>query len=141
LCKAKQKFNEFKSLELAKLENERNLWKENLNIIDSLKCKESDILDLDIGGTHKITTTRSTLVKSSNSALAAMFSGRHELPIHNGRVFIDRDGLAFINLLNFLRNGKFPIFQNKNDEMNFFEELEFWQIPLNEMSKLNFTFR
>ena len=46
-----------------KLDKEKDQWKENLKIVDSLNCKESDILDLDIGGTHKITTTRSTLTK------------------------------------------------------------------------------
>jgi hypothetical protein len=64
-----------------------------------------------------------------------MFSGRHEIPKHNGRLFIDRDGLAFSNMVNYLRNGKFPIFKDKNEEINFFEELEFWQIPLYEGSK------
>lgn len=56
---------------------------------------EGSIIDLDIGGTHKITTTRSTLTSRSDSTLAAMFSGRHQLSTHNGRVFIDRDGETF----------------------------------------------
>ena len=38
-----------------------------------------DIIDLDIGGTHHISTTRSTLCRFKNSALAAMFSGRHAM--------------------------------------------------------------
>lgn len=61
--KAKQKFLEFKNSESVKLGKEKELWRENLKIVESLKCQESDILDLDIGGTHKITTTRSTLSK------------------------------------------------------------------------------
>ncbi len=48
---------------MLKLEKEKEVWKENLKIVESLKYKESDILDLDIGGTHKITTSRSTLTK------------------------------------------------------------------------------
>lgn len=64
-----------------------------------------------------------------------MFSGRHEIPKHNNRMFIDRDGLSFQNMVNFLRNGKFPIFKDKNEELNFFEELEFWQIPIYDNSK------
>jgi hypothetical protein len=118
------------------LEKEKEQWKENTKIVDTLKCKESDIIDLDIGGTNKITTTRGTLIKYNTSALAAMFSGRHELPSHGGRIFIDRDGLAFTNMINYLRNGKFPIFKDKNEEISFFEELEFWQIPINEGSKV-----
>jgi hypothetical protein len=134
ILKARQKFVEFKNQEMVKLEKEKELWKENSKIVDGLKCKESDILDLDIGGTHKITTTRSTLIKHPNSALAAMFSGRHELPKHDGRIFIDRDGHAFTNMINYLRNGKYPVFKDKNDEINFFEEMEFWQIPQHEAS-------
>ena len=61
--KAKQKFQEYKNTELVKLEKEKDQWKENIKIVESLKCKESDILDLDIGGTHTLTTTRSTLIK------------------------------------------------------------------------------
>jgi BTB/POZ domain len=63
-----------------------------------------------------------------------MFSGRHQIQKHNGKIFIDRQGESFINMINYLRNGKFPIFRDKNEEINFLEELQFWQIPLNEQS-------
>jgi hypothetical protein len=63
LLKARQKFQEFKNAEIGKIEKEKEVWKENLKIVESLNCKETDILDLDIGGTHKFTTTRSTLIK------------------------------------------------------------------------------
>lgn len=56
----------------------------------------SEIIDLNIGGTHMITTSRRTLTSVPESTLNAMFSGRHALTIHNGRVFIDRDGSAFV---------------------------------------------
>jgi len=59
-----------------------------------------------------ITTTRATLTTVKESSLAAMFSGRHKLTVHNGRYFIDRDGDAFTNMLSFLRTGKIPIFVN-----------------------------
>jgi hypothetical protein len=49
--------------ELIKIEKDKEQWKENVKIVDSQKCKETDILDLDIGGTHKLTTTRNTLIK------------------------------------------------------------------------------
>jgi len=61
-----------------------------------------------------------------------MFSGNHEISKHNGYVFIDRQGEAFINMINFLRNNKYPLFKDKNEEINFFEELNFWQIPVND---------
>jgi len=62
----KKQFNENRLNELIKLNNEKENWKENLKIVENQKCKESDILDLDIGGTHKITTTRNTLRKVKN---------------------------------------------------------------------------
>jgi len=71
------------------------------------------IVDLDVGGTHKISTTKSTLCMVPHSTLAAMFSGRHQLSTHNGRVFIDRDGEPFCAMINFLRTGKVPLFDSK----------------------------
>lgn len=91
---------------------------------------EGSIIDLDIGGTHKITTTRSTLSNARDSTLAAMFSGRHKLSMHNGRVFIDRDGETFCLVIQYLRNGKLPLFDNKLKENAFYEELDYWQISL-----------
>ena len=91
---------------------------------------EGNIIDLDIGGTHKITTTISTLCTAKDSTLATMFSGRHKLSMHNGRVFIDREGDTFCQVIQYLRNGKTPIFDNKIKENAFYEELDYWQIPL-----------
>ena len=67
-----------------------------------------------------------------------MFSGRHEIQKHNGRLFIDRQGESFINMINYLRNGKYPIFKDKNEEINFYEELNFWQIPIYDSSIIVF---
>ena len=99
--------------------------------------KENDILDLNIGGTHSITTSRNTLIKYKNSALATLFTGEKELPKYNGKIFIDREGESFINLINFLRTGKFPVLKNDIEESKFFSELEFWKIPLSDGSKNN----
>jgi hypothetical protein len=67
---------------------------------------------------------------AKDSTLAAMFSGRHKLSEHNGRIFIDRDGEIFVTVINYLRNGKLPIFDSKLKEHAFYEELDYWQIPL-----------
>ena len=87
-------------------------------------------MDLNVGGTHMITTTRNTLTSVKDSSLAAMFSGRHKITQHNGRYFIDRDGEAFSAMLSFLRTGKVPIFANQNQENAFYDELDFWVIPI-----------
>jgi len=52
-----------KALEIKKLQKERDEWKERIRINNETNTKETDILDLDIGGTQKITTTRGTLTK------------------------------------------------------------------------------
>lgn len=44
-----------------------------------MKEDAKDIIDLEIGGTHHITITKSTLTKFKKSVLAAMFSGKHEI--------------------------------------------------------------
>ena len=63
LKREKNKFSEKKNLEFSKLEQETEQWAENLKIVESLKCNETDIIDLDVGGTQKFSTTRSTLMK------------------------------------------------------------------------------
>jgi len=71
--------------------------------------KDSEQVELSIGG-HLFSTTVSTLRNAPHPSLfAAMFSGRHELKRDgNGRIFIDRDGRHFHDVLNWLRDGKFP---------------------------------
>jgi hypothetical protein len=80
-----------------------------------MHCIKEDILELDIGGTHQITTAKRTLCKFEGSVLSAMFSGRHELPKHKSRIFIDRDGQAFTDMLSYLRSGLKPPFLDEND--------------------------
>lgn len=105
---------------------DRLKWEENKKRVEKMYTTTENIIDLDIGGTHKITTTRSTLCAAPESTLAAMFSGRHQLATHNGRVFIDRDGDTFCQVINYLRTGKVPIFDNKVKENAFFEEIDYW---------------
>jgi hypothetical protein len=80
-----------------------------------MHCVKEDILELDIGGTHLITTAKRTLCKFGDSVLSAMFSGRHELPKHKNKIFIDRDGQAFTDMLSYLRSGLKPPFLDDND--------------------------
>ena len=91
--------------------------------------KQEDIIDLNIGGTHKITTSKQTLTSVKDSSLAAMFSGRYPLSKHNGRVFIDRDGEAFCLMLSFLRTSKVPLFNTQAQEHAFYDELDYWMVP------------
>lgn len=124
----KQKFASERKHQYEELKADQKRWNENKEKIDSLFTE--DVIDLNIGGTHLVTTTRNTLVAVPDSSLAAMFSGRHKLTMHSGRYFIDRDGEAFTSMLSFLRTGKVPIFPNQQKESTFYDELDFWMIPV-----------
>ena len=67
-----------------------------------------------------------------------MFSGKYKLQTHNGRVFIDRDGRIFQYVLSYLRNGTLPPF-DENDSLkeSFYNELDYWQIPLTDINVHN----
>ena len=54
--------------------------------------------------------------------------------LHNGRIFIDRDGPTFLNVINYLRNGTFPSFKTDKEKLLFDDELDFWQIPYKTMN-------
>jgi len=60
-----------------------------------------------------------------------MFNGMHDLKKIDDKVFLDRDGRSFLHLVNYLRNDRtvFPEYMDKNDEIMFFKELDFWKIP------------
>eukprot|EP01022_Parablepharisma_sp_SALTPOND_P004910 TRINITY_DN121260_c0_g1_i1.p2 TRINITY_DN121260_c0_g1~~TRINITY_DN121260_c0_g1_i1.p2 ORF type:complete len:520 (+),score=32.50 TRINITY_DN121260_c0_g1_i1:1891-3450(+) len=123
-------FEEFVINEQERVKVDKKLWEDNLRKAVQLFTPAKEIVELNIGGTHKLVSTKATLCKAQGSALAAMFSGKHKLKTHKGRVFIDRDGEAFCMVLSYLRNNKLPLFANKAQENLFYEELDYWQIPL-----------
>ena len=128
LIEKKKQFIDFKSEYLKQYTNK----KKELNNLFSLgnNLKENDIIECNIGGQKEITTKRKTFLKYPNSVLAQCFNGRIKLPKKNGKFFIDRDENSFLLLLEYLRNSKYPIFSNLIEENNFFQELNFWKIPL-----------
>jgi hypothetical protein len=92
---------------------------------------DSEVIPLNVGGTHHLMTERDVLRLVTGSTLEKMFNGLHELKKIDGEVFLDRDGRTFLHLVNYLRNNRevFPEFMDRNDEIHFFKELEFWKIP------------
>lgn len=74
----------------------------------------SNIVDLNVGGTH-YTTSLATLTRFPGTYFAARFSGRYDPSTEmdsSNRVFVDRDGLTFRYILNFLRTGTLVIPEN-----------------------------
>ena len=64
-----------------------------------------DVVELNVGGTYYVTSL-TTLLNDPHSLLADMFSGKQKLPTDSrGRFFIDRDGIMFKFILDYLRTG------------------------------------
>lgn len=128
--KAKEEYERIRVKNEMLQENKRKLLK--------MQSDNEDIIDLDIGGTHQITTTRATLCRFKNSGLAAMFSGKFPLKCNGDRVFMDRDGEPFCKLVSYLRTGNLPTIPDKQQYHLFKNEMEYWQIPfdVNEEEKL-----
>ena len=93
---------------------------------------DSEVVSLNVGGTHHLKTERDVLRLCEGSTLEKMFNGMHELKKIDDAVFLDRDGRTFQYLVNYLRNDRtvFPEFMDKNDEVHFFKELDFWKVPV-----------
>jgi len=54
-------FYQDKKQQLEMLEHEKRQWQETKEKVEKMYHPPSNIIDLDVGGTHKITTTLSTL--------------------------------------------------------------------------------
>ncbi|CAD5124238.1 DgyrCDS12532 [Dimorphilus gyrociliatus] len=82
---------------------ENKFEKEKEEIINLNKILESKV-KLEVGG-QSFSTSLNTLTKEEDSLLATMFSGCHKLqPDQDGVYFIDRDGVHFRYILNYLRD-------------------------------------
>ena len=119
---------EFYKQEREKIAEEKLLWEENLKCAQELYSEE--IFKINIGGTHKLIISKKLLCKFPDSVLAAMFSGRHKLRMHKDCVFIDRDGEMFSTMVSYLRNPKILHSLTKEQQTLFYEELDYWQIPI-----------
>lgn len=64
------------------------------------------VVELNVGGVH-YTTTLKTLVNDSESKLTEIFTGKYQNATKDakGRIFLDRDGVLFRYILDYLRDG------------------------------------
>jgi hypothetical protein len=56
---------------------------------------DSEVIPINVGGTHHMMTERDVLRLVPGSTLEKMFSGLHELKKIDDQVFLDRDGRTF----------------------------------------------
>ncbi|KAJ0690909.1 putative chromatin remodeling & transcription regulator BTB-POZ family [Helianthus annuus] len=91
----------------------------------------SSIVRLNIGGYEFLTTVDTLTHREPQSMLAAMFSGRHTVykDPEKGYVFVDRDGMHFRHILNWLRDGVAPISNLSDLECSeLLQEAEYYQL-------------
>jgi hypothetical protein len=103
------------------MEQDKRDWEEEKESIARTYHFADSEIDLNIGG-QNFTTTLTTLTRFPDTMIGAMFSGRHDLKKNrSGAFFIDRDGMHFRQILNFLRS---PETYKLNMEANLKEELK-----------------
>jgi hypothetical protein len=89
------------------------------------------IIELNVGGVF-YTTSISTLTKEENSLLGAMFSGKGKMTLakdNKGKYFIDRDGVLFRYVLDYLRNQKLVLPENFHEKDRLKNEAEYYKLP------------
>ena len=89
------------------------------------------LVDLNVGGVH-YTTRLQTLTGDAGSLLAQLFSG--ELPDllmqdSKGRYFIDRDGVLFRYILEYLRNKKLILPESFMEKERLRHEADYYKLP------------
>ncbi|XP_070607595.1 BTB/POZ domain-containing protein KCTD4 [Erythrolamprus reginae] len=91
---------------------------------------------LNVGG-YLYVTQRQTLTKYTDSFLERVVTGKMLCPLDaEGNFFIDRDGLLFRHVLNFLRNGELLLPEGFKENQLLAQEAEFFQLhPLGEAVK------
>ena len=115
---------------VCKGENSEEEKKELEELEDDFSVNEEDIVEIEFSNKKSASVKRGVLTKFPNSKLAACFNGHISLPKRNNKFFIDREERSFRLLLEYLKSGKMPSFQSEGDEDEFFDEVNFWTIPI-----------
>ncbi|MBZ3877959.1 BTB/POZ domain-containing protein KCTD4 [Sciurus carolinensis] len=90
-------------------------------------CK-STLMTLNVGG-YLYITQKQTLTKYPDTFLEGIVNGKILCPFDaDGHYFIDRDGLLFRHVLNFLRNGELLLPEGFRENQLLAQEAEFFQL-------------
>ena len=92
-----------------------------------------NIVELNVGGVF-YTTSHSTLVKEKDSLLGQIFSGQCKaspliLKDNKGKYFLDRDGVLFRYILDYLRNQKLVLPENFHEKERLKQEADYFKLP------------
>ncbi|KAL7643629.1 UNVERIFIED_CONTAM: hypothetical protein RMT77_005612 [Armadillidium vulgare] len=88
------------------------------------------IVELNVGGVF-YTTALVTLIREADSLLGQMFSGKAKMPVlrdSKGKFFIDRDGVLFRYILDYLRNQKLVLPENFSEKERLQNEAEYFEL-------------
>lgn len=86
------------------------------------------VVELNVGGVL-YTTSLSTLTKNSDSLLGQIFTGKEGIGKDSkGRYFVDRDGVLFRYVLDFLRNQKLVLPENFHERERLKNEAEYFNM-------------
>lgn len=91
----------------------------------------SEIVELNVGGVF-YTTSLSTLIKEPTSLLGQLFSEENSAKLvkdSKGKYFIDRDGVLFRYILDFLRNQKIILPENFHEKDRLRNEADYFKLP------------
>ncbi|XP_022253068.1 BTB/POZ domain-containing protein KCTD12-like [Limulus polyphemus] len=89
------------------------------------------VVELNVGGVF-YTTSLSTLTKEPTSLLGQMFTGKGSKTVmrdSKGKFFIDRDGVIFRYILDYLRNLKVILPENFHERDRLKQEAEYFHLP------------
>ena len=102
---------------------------------NKININEEKVIEIELSDGVIIKEKESILKKYPNSTLAACFNLDLNLPKRNGRIFIDRESESFKLLIYYLENNKLPKFKSNVEEKKFFNEVNYWRIPIHISSK------
>ncbi|GFT49833.1 hypothetical protein NPIL_519011 [Nephila pilipes] len=89
------------------------------------------VIELNVGGVF-YTTSHATLTKESNSLLAQLFGGPLSAGPYRdskGKFFVDRDGVLFRYILDYLRDQRIVLPENFHERRRLRHEAEYFNLP------------